>query len=76
MPATVAAAASPSGGFAALRKGLSVKEVEVLLGPAASAGEQKEGTMLVMKRTYKKDGMLVTAKFVSDVLIDFAITPQ
>lgn len=75
-PAPVAAATAPSGGFAALRKGLSVKEVETLLGPAASAGEEKEGTMLVMKRTYKKDGMLVTARFVSDVLIDFTITPQ
>ncbi len=32
--------------------------------------------MTVMKRTYKKDGMIVTAKFVSDVLIDFTIAPQ
>ena len=60
----------------ALKKGLSIKEVEALLGPAATAGEQKEGTLLVLKRTYKKDGMLVTARFVNDVMIDFAITPQ
>jgi hypothetical protein len=75
-PAAAPAAAPSAGGFAALRKGLSLKDVEALLGPAASAGEQKEGSMLVMKRTYKKDGMLVTAKFVSDVLIDFTISPQ
>ncbi len=76
-PVAVAAAPAPSdGSFAALRKGMSVKDVEALLGPAASAGEVKEGSMVVMKRTYKKDGMLVTAKFVSEVLIDFMITPQ
>ncbi|MGH7694059.1 MAG: hypothetical protein ACRENH_03720, partial [Gemmatimonadaceae bacterium] len=63
-------------GMSALKKGLSIKEVEALLGPAATAGEQKEGTLLVLKRTYKKDGMLVTARFVNDVMIDFAITPQ
>ena len=79
----VAAAAAPppvtapsAGGVSALKKGLSIKEVEALLGPAATAGEQKEGTLLVLKRTYRKDGMLVTARFVNDVMIDFAITPQ
>ncbi len=74
--ATAAATGSISGGVSALKKGLSLKDVEALLGPAASAGEEKEGAMVVMKRTYKKDGMLVTAKFVSDVLIDFTISPQ
>ncbi|MEW5915993.1 MAG: hypothetical protein AB1762_06295 [Gemmatimonadota bacterium] len=75
-PTTVAAGGSGAGGFAALKKGLSLKDVEALLGPASSAGEAKEGAMTVMKRTYKKDGMVVTAKFVSDVLIDFTIAPQ
>ncbi|MGH7709927.1 MAG: hypothetical protein ACREOG_01510 [Gemmatimonadaceae bacterium] len=74
--ASTAAAAPAAGAFSALKKGMSVKDVESLLGPAASAGEQKEGSLVVMKRTYKKDGMLVTAKFVSDVLIDFTIAPQ
>ncbi|MGQ0641325.1 MAG: hypothetical protein ACT4P6_11240 [Gemmatimonadaceae bacterium] len=69
-------AAPTAGAFAALKKGLSLKDVEALLGPASSAGEEKEGAMVVMKRTYKKDGMLVMAKFVSDVLIDFTIAPQ
>lgn len=76
-PTTAAAATAPNaGGVAALRKGLSVKEVEALLGPAATAGEEKQGAVVIMKRTYKKDGMLVTARFVSEVLIDFTITPQ
>jgi hypothetical protein len=73
---TATAAGSSTTVFAALKKGLSLKDVEALLGPASSAGEEKEGAMTVMKRTYKKDGMVVTAKFVSDVLIDFSIVPQ
>ena len=75
-PASSATPASSANALTALKKGLSIKEVEAVLGPAATAGEQKEGTLLVLKRTYKKDGMLVTARFVNDVMIDFAITPQ
>jgi hypothetical protein len=75
-PASSTTPASSASGLTALKKGLSIKEVEAVLGPAATAGEQKEGTLLVLKRTYKKDGMLVTARFVNDVMIDFAITPQ
>ncbi len=74
-PVAAPSSAPSASGFGALKKGLSIKEVESLLGPAATAGEQKEGTLLVLKRTYKKDGMLVTARFVNDVMIDFAITP-
>lgn len=76
-PGTAPAPVTPSaGGFAALKKGQSIQDVEAILGPAATAGEQKEGSLTVLKRTYKKDGMLVTARFVNDVMIDFAITPQ
>jgi hypothetical protein len=75
-PASPANGASAAGGVTALRKGLTLKEVEALLGPATTANEVKEGAMTVMKRSYKHDGMKVEARFVSDVLIDFAITPQ
>ena len=60
----------------ALRKGLWLEDVEALLGPAATAVEKKEGTLTVLKRTYRKDGQNVLASFVNGVLIDFAITPQ
>ena len=59
-----------------LRKGLLLDEVETLLGPAATASETKEGTLTVLKRTYRKDGQKISASFVNEVLIDFAITPQ
>jgi hypothetical protein len=59
-----------------IRKGLLLEEVEAILGPAATADERKEGTLTVLKRTYRKDGQKVLASFVNGVLIDFAITPQ
>ena len=80
--ATAAAVVAPStaaagaGGLSQLKKGLSIREVETLLGPADTAGEEQQGSMTVMKRTYTMDGMKVTASFVSGVLIDFAITPK
>jgi hypothetical protein len=79
--AGAAGQALPSGGgsgntHTSLRKGLLLDEVETLLGPAATASETKEGTLTVLKRTYRKDGQKISASFVNEVLIDFAITPQ
>jgi len=59
-----------------IRKGLLLEEVESILGPAATASEAKEGTLTVLKRSYRKDGQKISASFVNGVLIDFAITPQ
>ena len=71
------AASAPSvSSLGALRKGLSIAEVESLLGPAATATESKEGTLVVLHRSYRKDGMKITTKFLNDVLVDFTITPQ
>lgn len=75
-PTTGTTSATSGGGIAQLKKGLTVREVEALLGPADTAAEETQGTMTVMKRTYTADGMKVTASFVSGVLIDFAITPK
>lgn len=69
-------ATASSGGVGQLRKGLTVKEVEDLLGPADTAVEQKEGSIVVLKRTYTNDGKKISASFVSGVLVDFAITPK
>ena len=78
--ATPGNAYTPAGGSrpapATLRKGLWLEDVEALLGPAATAGEKKEGRLTVLERTYRKDGQKITASFVNGVLIDFAITPQ
>ena len=70
---------APTGGSRAqmttLKKGLWLEDVEALLGPAATAAESKEGTLTVLKRTYRKDGQRIDASFINGVLIDFAIKP-
>ena len=58
-----------------IRKGLLLEDVESILGPAATATETKEGSLTVLKRTYRKDGQKISASFVNGVLIDFSITP-
>jgi hypothetical protein len=55
---------------------LLLEVVENLLGPATTASETKEGSLTVLKRTYRKDGQKISTSFVNEVLIDFAITPQ
>jgi hypothetical protein len=60
---------------ASIRKGLLLEDVESMLGPAATASETKEGSLTVLKRTYRKDGQKISASFVNGVLIDFSITP-
>ena len=73
---TTAPATGSAQAVLALKKGLTVAEVEALLGPANSANEVKEGSMTVMKRVYKVDGKKVAASFVGGVLIDFTISPE
>ena len=60
----------------AVRKGMSVPEVEALFGPASTANERKEGTLTVVTRNYQYDGKKVIASFVNGVLIDYVIAPQ
>jgi hypothetical protein len=70
------ALATPPGGSATLRKGLTLEEAERLLGPAVTASESEECALRVMTRTYRKDGQRTTARFVSGVLVEFTITPE
>jgi hypothetical protein len=68
--------ATGEGALAQLKKGLSVREVEALLGPADSANEEQQGSLTVNKRTYSSGGMKVVAAFINGVMIDFSITPR
>jgi hypothetical protein len=77
-PAAAAApekAAPPpaADGVAALRKGMSLEDVERILGPATTAETTTAGGVTVNRRTYLPDGRKVTAKFVSGVLVEFTI---
>jgi hypothetical protein len=77
-PAAVgAAASSPSGASAtALKKGLTLRQVESLLGPAATATTESQGSIEIMTRTYSGEGQKIVAKFTSGILIEYAITSE
>jgi hypothetical protein len=75
-PASAPAAAAP-GSISALRKGLTVIQVEQILGPAAKVSQRTEGSMEVSVREYSTaDGQQVSTKFVGGVLVDYTITPR
>lgn len=69
----------PSGSrnaLLALKKGLSITDIETMFGPANTAAESKEGSLTLMKRTYVYDGKKLLMSFVNSVLIDYVIAPQ
>jgi hypothetical protein len=75
-PSAAPGSAASGSALGRLRKGLTVREVEDLLGPADTASEEKEGSLTVVKRGYTSEGMKVAASFVNGVMIDFSIIPR
>lgn len=69
--ATPAEAAAPRGG--ALRKGLTVEEVDALLGRPEAISQRAEGTLSVSTSVYRSGDRRITAEFVEGVLIRFTI---
>jgi hypothetical protein len=59
----------------ALKKGMTVQEVEQLLGAAKAVDTDEAGGLEIMIHTYEHPDHQVVAKFASGVLVDFAITP-
>ena len=68
--------ATAASGVSALRKGMTLEQVDALLGAPTSSADVKDGSLTVTKRSHRKDGMRVTTRFVSGVLVDFAIAPE
>jgi hypothetical protein len=69
--------ASAAGAGSAIRKGMTVAQVEQLLGPAENVGRQSDGGLEVAAREYSTDsGQRISTKFVAGVLVDFTITPR
>ncbi len=70
---------APSGASSAdlltqLRKGMTKKEVAVLLGPPESQSEGMEGTLKVETWVFRHGQMRVQADFVEDVLVRYSIS--
>lgn len=63
-------------GQGTLRLGMLLREVEALLGPAASTAERMEGTLHVMERSYTQPTGRVRAEFVEGVLVRFRQTTE
>jgi len=57
-----------------LRKGLTVEEVDAILGRPESITQRKEGTLAVSTSTYRNSDRRITAEFVEGVLVRFTIT--
>jgi hypothetical protein len=71
--AGVAAVPPPSGDLSMLRKGLSRAEVERLFGPPSSSSDRREGGLSVTTVVFIVEDRRVSADFVDDVLIRYAI---
>jgi hypothetical protein len=59
-----------------LRKGLTIAQVEQILGPAARVATRTEGSIDTMVRDYSSGGQQVTTQFVAGVLVDYRIAPR
>jgi hypothetical protein len=62
---------APRGGLP--RKGMTVSEVDRLLGAALDSAERAEGSLRVVTRTYRSGDGRVTAEFVEDVLFRYSL---
>jgi hypothetical protein len=67
------ASVMPAGGDG-LRKGLTLEEVDALLGRPESITQRAEGTLTVSTSTYRNAARRVSAEFVEGVLVRFTIT--
>ncbi|MGH7518589.1 MAG: hypothetical protein ACREOC_14175 [Gemmatimonadales bacterium] len=59
-----------------LRKGLSIGEVEDMLGEPVRKNERMEGTLRVSTRTFERGRERVVAEFVEDVLVRYEVSSE
>ena len=71
-----ATAAPRAQGPDELRKGLTVDDVDLLLGRPESITQRMEGTLKVSSSSYRSRGRVVVAEFVEGVLIRFTIKSE
>lgn len=62
----------PAGGQDDLRKGLTVEEVDAMLGRPEAISERKEGVLTVSTSIYRSANRRITAEFVEGILIRFS----
>lgn len=57
-----------------LRKGLTIEEVDGIMGRPESIGQRREGTLNVSTSTYRMPGRTIMAEFVEGVLVRYTIS--
>ena len=66
----------PVAGSGAIRKGMTLAEVEQSLGRAERTTDRMEGALKVVTATYSRDDQRITAEFVEGVLIKYSIASK
>lgn len=75
-PAGTVAAAGVPATPGDLKKGMSVDDVDAIMGRPESISQRAEGTLTVSTSTYRARDRKVTAEFVEGVLIRFTVVSQ
>ena len=63
-------------GTGAIRKGMTLADIEQSLGRAERTSDRMEGTLKVVTATYTRDDQRITAEFVEGVLIRYSIASR
>jgi len=71
-----AGAQAPPARPGAIRKGMTLAEVEAALGRPEKTSERSEGSLKVLTAAYSKDDQRITAEFVEGVLIKYSIASR
>jgi hypothetical protein len=66
----------PMTGTGAIRKGMTVAEVEQSLGKPEKTADRTEGTLRVVTATYSRGDQQITADFVEGILIKYSISSK
>ena len=80
-PSPDARVASPEvrrqmAGTGAIRKGMTLAEVQEILGKPETTSDRAEGTLKVVTATFSRDDQRITAEFVEGVLIRYSIASR
>jgi len=75
-PAGPLSAPAPRGSATDIKKGMTMVEVDLILGKADKTTSRTEGGMRLQTSTYTRGDQVITADFVEGVLVKYAITSK
>ena len=75
-PSPPPAAKPAASGVSGLRKGLTMSEVNLMLGSPAKTASRTEGAIKITTATYNRGDQVVTVDFVEGVVVKYAISSK